>query len=287
MLAWRAGIWKEIDTLDAPSSPTGVAVWNPKSKRSLFFSEGQNGRLAVDEWDGKRWVHIESDEAPKWFSGFTAAWNPARETVQLFGGHVRAAELWRKEYGWSHGAVNELWEFDGENWRKLTLENAPPAAKAYVMAYDKRRGQMMMFERLDVNASVLNIEETPERVRTWVLGEESWEEMEPAWSPLSRHVHSAAWCEELGAVVAGSWVRPSQGWHRDVMPFFAWDGRSWHQLPIRDLSDDFGDPKPTPTDNTLGGADLIEWEGSVLLAGGTAVFNIGPDSVYRLVPAED
>lgn len=113
--------------------------WHEADERVLAVGIRQD-RDALETWervDGS-WQQRSHATSISWRQGFEIAYDSARRVVVLFGGYLN-----------SGGLTNELWEWDGVNWRKrlpqTTPSLVPPGRHSPSLAYDSARGVTVLY----------------------------------------------------------------------------------------------------------------------------------------------
>jgi hypothetical protein len=138
---------------------TGSLMWDHIARRVLWW----NG-TALSAWDGTTWTSLCTDAAcastaPPAMQGVQAAWDRRRGRLVAFAGErVDIGEGLRCDGGIQNAIIRfgaeipnpivpptaETWEFDGERWEQRTPTTSPPARLLHRMAYDDRRGQVIV-----------------------------------------------------------------------------------------------------------------------------------------------
>jgi hypothetical protein len=138
---------------------TGSLMWDDVARRVLWW----NGS-ALAAWDGTTWTALCTDAAcaataPPAMQGVQAAWDRRRGRLVAFAGErVDIGEGLRCDGGIQNAIIRfgaeipnpivpptaETWEFDGERWEQRTPTTSPPARLLHRMAYDERRGQVVV-----------------------------------------------------------------------------------------------------------------------------------------------
>lgn len=123
---WDGVTWTERVLVPAPQPRAGARLIAEPLRGSMLLFGGGSTDETFAEWasvfsdtwrlDGTGWQPLTLAVAPAGRARATLAWNPARQTVTLYGG-----EVW--EYAWNtYGPVvfDDLWEWDGAQWRQRT-----------------------------------------------------------------------------------------------------------------------------------------------------------------------
>jgi hypothetical protein len=158
---------------------------------------------------------------------------PAHETAWL-----RAVELGRGPYserghalGYDEGRGRvvflgpdltrtqpETWEWDGFAWSRLAPLHRPRAVSDHALAYDARRGAMLLFGGRDASGAALD--------ETWAWDGQDWRQLTPTGgNPPARADHAMAVDRASGSIVLfGGWG--AAGLLGDT---WQWDGSGWTQ----------------------------------------------------------
>lgn len=154
-------------------------------------------------------------EAPVWresvdtsFHGrekHAMAYDAQRKRIVLFGG--REAN--------TSAALNETWEYDGDEWIKRSPATSPPARFAMSMAYDSTRHRIVMFGGVLEDATPLD--------DTWEWDGTNWTDTAPATHPSARSNAGMTFSPSRGVVVlAGGSVSGSTS-----SETWEYDGTDW------------------------------------------------------------
>ena len=141
-------------------------------------------------------------------TGTALAYDAARGRIVLFGGT-----------NYTVGYVNDTWEWTGTGWIKSTpLGPSPPARRGHAMAYDAKRGVVVLFGGLlplGANASLDD---------TWEWNGAVWKNVTPADSPPARNGHGMAYDAVRGKVVMFGGAPGTTSPRDDT---WTWDGTTW------------------------------------------------------------
>lgn len=104
--------------------------------------------LRTWEWDGRDWAAIATATSPPATLGAAATWDPAGGRMLLFGGFgaVQNSVLdGGGLYSESNG-TDELWAFDGVDWKQLPRTEPWPAPRGLSsMVWDRVRNRLVLF----------------------------------------------------------------------------------------------------------------------------------------------
>jgi hypothetical protein len=200
------------------------------------------------EWDGTRWLSIQTETSPTPRSSLAMVYDNTRNVVVLFGGNTG-----------SNSYSDETWEYDGTNWTLRTLPLAPSARENHAMVYDSVNQRVVLFGGYD--GSYLN--------DTWVYDGTAWTQLAPANSPSARGSHQMSFDSARGVIIlfggtpqndqtwefnGTDWIQrtpnssPSSRYYHSMvydpvrqetlllgnispstMDFWSWDGNDWNQ----------------------------------------------------------
>ena len=192
--------------LDPPLSPPGRIganfVFDTHRDRAVLFGGG-----SLDdtwEWDGVTWTNQPVTVHPAARQGASSAYDAAGRRMVVFGGTVPGSTT----------RLGDTWQWDGVTWTQLATPGPPPRTEA-TLAYDPRRGVLVLFGGLDANGAVVD--------ETWELAGSTWTRRTPPSSPPARHGHVMAFDPVDGrTLIHGGYGAASDTW--------AWDGTTWTQL---------------------------------------------------------
>jgi hypothetical protein len=105
--------------------------------RVLFGPEGDLETLLADTWvwRGGRWSRRDANGPPA-RSEPVMAYDSRRGRVVLFGGYRRSPQ--------GNVRLGDTWEWDGSRWARVAT-SGPAARSSAALAYDDRRGRMVLF----------------------------------------------------------------------------------------------------------------------------------------------
>lgn len=213
---WDETSWTARAPASAPSPRRGAAmVYDSKRQRTVLFG-GETGTGVVAEtweWDGQSWAARALATQPPARVFHSMAYDSARERVVLFGGGQPSA-------AGPSMVLDDTWEFDGATWVQRTPVSSPPARAAHSMAYDRKRGRVVLAGGLNGADQMLNdgwewdgTQWTPQPGFPG-YGGVAWGAM--AFDPLGAQVILTGGLEESGAGALPNGV-------------FSWDGAGFIQ----------------------------------------------------------
>jgi hypothetical protein len=154
---WDGTTWTERTTFPHPSERSEHTLAYDRARGRVVLYGGAYELTYGDtwEWDGSAWVERGLTH-PTANRRIASAYDAVRGRTVLFGGlHWYGGPI--------TGYLDETWEWDGNVWVERTPRTRPPAIGYHAMAYDTRRGRVVMFGG-DTATGGLSAE-------TWELGE--------------------------------------------------------------------------------------------------------------------
>ncbi len=219
---WHGG-WTQISPANSPDARTcpGMA-YDPATGTVVLFG-GQNtaGVVFGDTWtwDGVTWTQQFPAVSPPARSALQSmAYNPATETVVLFGGGGDQND----DYG--EPVFGDTWEWHGrtKTWtQRFPLSS--PSPRVTQLAYDAITKTVVLFAGDNGGGDCCRIYDGD----TWTWDGLNWTQQSPAVSPSARTAPSMAYDARIGQVIVfGGTSDPPQG----LNDTWAWDGKTWKQL---------------------------------------------------------
>lgn len=143
-------VWAQVKKNPAPSRSHPAMWYDPILKKTVIY--GGIGRLTAndavtrfsDMWsfDGTGWTQIMPATTPGMRYGAEVAVDPKTSHAFVFGGirvDLDASNSQVQVY------ANDMWEWDGTNWTKVTTAVTPPARENGGFAVDPIRNELVMF----------------------------------------------------------------------------------------------------------------------------------------------
>jgi hypothetical protein len=118
---WDGSNWQKAKTLVAPPArEKGTLAYDENREKVVLFGGSMDKDVFDDtwEWDGKTWQEMEPAHQPPARCCHAMAYDSVQKKVLLYGG-------WNAVTG---QFFNDSWEWDGEDWEKLSSGNLPLAA---------------------------------------------------------------------------------------------------------------------------------------------------------------
>lgn len=203
---WDGSGWVLSATGAGPSSRAAhsMAFDSTRGRTVLFGGVSANGVALPGtwEWNGASWVSVAASSSPSLRCCSAVAFDSNRGVTVLFGG---------SSYPQPSVALADTWEFDGTGWVQRTPSTVPPARWGHAMAFDARRGRVVLWGGTSGTDGV------------WEWDGSDWLLVQPASSPIPRRSHSLSYDAARGrTVLFGGETNP--GPLNDV---WEWDGVSW------------------------------------------------------------
>lgn len=104
--------WTRLDVEGPPARANASMATDPARRRVVLFGGSDAERELLDdtwEWDGAKWSRVEVEgPAPAGRTQAAMAYDPVEERILLHGGRDGRRR-----------AIDELWSYDGEAWKRL------------------------------------------------------------------------------------------------------------------------------------------------------------------------
>jgi hypothetical protein len=157
-----------------PPAQVAPLVFDAARKRTLLYS-GDTGIPQTWRWDGDAgtWTQLAPPSSPRVLRDLAMAYDSERAVVVLFGGSD------------SFGIRADTWEWDGSTWHNKSGNAGEPyffCCPRYgpAMAYDSRRGQMVLFGGRGFDPDTTWVLQPPIMFVDWQnSGEQSGSELRP------------------------------------------------------------------------------------------------------------
>ena len=161
------------------------------------------------EWDGATWAQVETTQNPGQRIDAAMAYDPARQSLILFGGH-----------SWTTGATfDDTWEWNGSTrqWTQLVTKGAPAARWGHALVTDTARKKILMFGASSAMAG---------EVWEWDGATLSWTNRTPVSSsrvPGSRNYPVVSYDEPRQKMVVYEGSGSLSGPYQSTSAFWEWD----------------------------------------------------------------
>jgi hypothetical protein len=157
--------------------------------------------------------------------GHAMAYDSARDQVILFGG------AWTDPNGFVN-FLNDTWRWDGSSWTKVTPPVSPAPRAFHAMAYDSKRGRIVLFGGFGAPNSIIDdpgcgvfIQVYPPPGSsgrfgdTWEWDGQKWLQLTPPLSPPERYKHAMVYDSARARVLLFGGCGLGDTWE--------WDGATW------------------------------------------------------------
>ncbi|MBK8098177.1 MAG: hypothetical protein IPK26_13780 [Planctomycetes bacterium] len=202
-------VWDGANWSPAASGPSAryaaAMVYDDQRRRIVLFG-GYDAAGRLDdtwEWNGTGWLQRSPAIRPMPRSYAAMAYDPGRGVSVLFGGDA----------GSSPPPLDDLWEWDGNDWRQRTTSHGPGRRAAAQMAFDPVNAAVLMFGGREDQGQT-NFDDT------WTWNGSVWVQHQPPMVPAARYGHAMATdLHRQRIVLHGSTA---------VDPFtWEWNGTTW------------------------------------------------------------
>jgi hypothetical protein len=185
---------------------------------------------AVDEtweYDGKNWKKRVLKSSPPALAGHAMVYDSHRKVIVVFGGTkntIGDGRVW----GQMPVISNETWEYDGKDWRRRLMANAPTRSM-HMMVYDTARRVLVMTGGVSINGR-FGVQHSTTDPWEWGGSKIGWVQRSPAipgpYPSWSRMVYDRA---RSRSVWIG--VRYLGGNPTHISETWEWDGQQWRKQP--------------------------------------------------------
>lgn len=203
--------------------PAGFSMANKKIERGVLRFAGAlpivwmlimiGGVIWSVQKPAYGWVPVEVDTKPGPLQNAEVAFDTRRNRLVLFGG--ASANLGGDKWDLN----NDTWEWDGNQWIKMTPKENPPGRMDHALAYDERRGVVVMFGGCGANGRLSD---------TWEWNGETWTQRSPFFSPPTLSGHGMFYDPVRKKVVLYGGYDGSE-FSNDA---WAWDGDNWEEIEL-------------------------------------------------------
>jgi hypothetical protein len=163
------------------------------------------------------WMEIHPKHTPGRRAISAVAYDSARHRLVLFGG----ISDW---IGSSFYYERDTWEWDGNDWIQMKPQTSPPARAGHMMAYDEKRGVVVMFGGEDKSGSYMFND-------TWIWDGKNWSQMSPTGYPMGRRGGQMFYDPETERIVlTGGFYYATGKVFTAVNDTWAWNGKDWEYL---------------------------------------------------------
>lgn len=189
-----------------PSPRSGFSMAWDSARHVLVLHGGivPGGRLQDTwEWNEKGW-RLACESGPAALSDHALEYDPARNTVLLFGGRDSEGKLNGTTWGWDSNSCS---------WNKLS-DSGPPPRNLFEMAYDPGREVIVLFGGSGEGRKSIN--------DTWEWNGKNWNQVATD-GPSPRGSYALAYDPVMEAMIlTGGWGTTSS-----LGETWSWDGKAW------------------------------------------------------------
>lgn len=208
---WNGASWSLVPAFPTPNGRISHGlVYDRDGQRAILFGgdDPVAGTKLGDTWlyeDG-RWSEAITAESPPARSSFSMAYDNSRSVTVLYGGSASNSQ-----------ALNDTWEFDGEEWRKMS-EGSPIARFGHGMAYDAVREQVILFGGQNVEGAYYD--------GTWGWTGASWEWIDAESGPSARKFFGMTTDSLRERIVLFGGANANH----HLNDTWIWDGTTWTEI---------------------------------------------------------
>jgi hypothetical protein len=168
-------------------------------------------------WPRGGWMQIQPKHTPGMRASSAVAYDSVRKRIVLFGG----ISEW---VGTMFYHERDTWEWDGNDWIEMKPQTLPPARVGHMMAYDEKRGVVVMFGGGEKTGNYMLGD-------TWIWDGEDWTQMFPTGYPTARRGGQMFYDPETEKVIlSGGFYYGAEKKFTHVYDIWAWDGKDWEYV---------------------------------------------------------
>jgi hypothetical protein len=199
-------------------APHGMIVWLKPAGLILWCLILAAFVLAAATAKRGGWVRLQPDHSPGRRANAAIAYDRSRQRIVMFGGIS----------DWLGGKFlyeNSTWEWDGRDWIKMHPDTVPLPRAGHMMAYDEKRGVVVMFGGEDKNGKYLFSD-------TWIWDGTDWEEVLRDSYPQGRRGGQLFYDPGRETIILTGGFYYSYEDQSPIMinDMWEWDGRKWEYL---------------------------------------------------------
>jgi hypothetical protein len=221
---WNRAAWQEIaDTRVGRRDHHVLAYDEARGKTVLFGGNWGPAPWPTDtwEWDGVSWTRAAVD-GPAGRSRAGMVYDSGRGQMLLFGGAGTPAGP-REPFV----MFGDTWVWNGTGWRELS-GSSPPARYAHAMAFDSRRGVVVMYGGAQMTAD----RQTAHLEDMWQWDGRGWTEIKMTGpTPGKRYSPAMAFDASRGRIVlSGGLEVKGRGEYTSFDDVWEWEGSRWMKV---------------------------------------------------------
>jgi hypothetical protein len=167
---------------ELPSARSGYCMVYDAHRGVVVLFGGQDSASVKlgDTWEWKNGAWVKKDiTGPAARINACMVYDAGKKNVILFGGYS------------TDGAVNDLWQYDGIQWKKMATSTSPDARQMATMCYDKKNDQFVLFGGFSAKRAALG--------DTWILKNGTWTQLN-IQGPGARASHAMVYDDNMQCV---------------------------------------------------------------------------------------
>ncbi|MGH2588556.1 MAG: Kelch repeat-containing protein, partial [Dehalococcoidia bacterium] len=172
---WDGTAWSQLTPVTSPPPRDSASIAFDAANGSLVLFGGQvttaAGRTLLDDtwvWNGETWMQADPAASPSARSGAALAYDPASQTLVLFGGSGES------------GVLGDTWTWDGTTWTEQSPATSPAPRFDASMISHTPTGTVLLFGG-NGHCSPNPCDDT------WFWGGDAWTEAQGAVHPSGRY----------------------------------------------------------------------------------------------------
>lgn len=161
----RVSLWRQRDDTWVFADSSGPRTLSPlrpafDARRGVLVLPVLEGPDAgVWEWDGQRWRHVRTEEAPRPRSRFIVAYDEQARGVVLFGGTAGPPPV----------SFNDVWMWDGEGWTAVPAVPGPAPRSDGTLVSDPASWRLLLVGGVGNDDNMFR--------ELWTLDAEGWRQI--------------------------------------------------------------------------------------------------------------
>ena len=184
------GTW-ELDAGQWVSRPQAPPALTPREDHGMAYDAGRGvtvlyggddeHQVRDDTWeyDGAAWRLVPATGGPGRREGPSMAYDGQRKVTVLFGGIKSDSGTMTPL------PFDDTWEWDGKDWKKIATAQSATARHNGGMAYDAKRGRIVLFGGGSLSAPNANL--------VWEYDGTTWTSATSSPAPIARHSTAMAY----------------------------------------------------------------------------------------------
>jgi len=211
---WHGG-WLQMTPATSPPERSNSGLVSDGTGNMVLFGGATSSGIFLNDtwtWDGTTWTQQSPPVSPSPRAQMAMAYDPATDSVVLFGGCNVAPGTCTLADTWMWNGVTKTW-----------IQQNPtvsPSARRAPMAYDSANGTMLLFG----GDNAVGVQYTD----SWNWNGTNWIQIFPASTPTSRSSANMTYDATLGAIVLfGGYAGD---WENSLNDTWVWNGTTWRQI---------------------------------------------------------